>query len=60
MYIVTSIKVYKNAINAYKNYLLKSKANLLTVNFIKKVLNIKKLNFIVFTKNQLYYNIFNS
>ena len=50
-HIITSIKVYKDAINAYKKNLLKSKANLLIIHFIKKILNIEKLDLIILIKD---------
>lgn len=51
IYMVMGIRLYKNAINIYGKNLLASKANLLIVNFISKILNIKELNLIIFIEN---------
>jgi hypothetical protein len=50
-HIVTSVGVYKDAINAYKKNLLKSKANPLIIYFIRKILDIETLDLIIFTRD---------
>lgn len=57
---ITDVKIYKDAINAYENDLLKSEANSVIIKFIKKNLNVEKLNLIILTKDQLHHNIFDS
>lgn len=48
---ITDVKIYKDAINAYENDLLKSEANSVIIKFIKKNLNVEKLNLIILTKD---------
>ena len=50
-YIVTSIGVYKDTINTYRKNLLESEANLLIVYFIRKILDIEKLDLIILTRD---------
>ena len=50
-YIVTSIKIYKDTINIYRNNLLESETNLLIVKFIKKILDIEKPDLIILTRD---------
>jgi hypothetical protein len=47
----TSVKVYKDTINAYKNNLLESEADPLIIDFIRKILDIKKLDLIILTRD---------
>ena len=47
----TSIRVYKDAINAYKNNLLESEANLIIIDFIRKILNIKKPDLVILIRD---------
>jgi hypothetical protein len=51
MHIVTSIGVYKDAINAYKKKLLKSVANPLIVAFIRNILDVEELDLIILAKD---------
>ena len=48
---VTSVGVYKDTINAYGKNLLESEANPLTVEFIRKTLDIEKLDLIILTRD---------
>ena len=48
---VPSIMVYKDTVNTYKNNLLESEANLHTIKFIRKVLDIEKLDLIILTRD---------
>jgi 3',5'-cyclic AMP phosphodiesterase CpdA len=48
-YIVTSVGVCKDAINTHGKNLPESEANLLTVDFIRKILDIEKLDLVVLT-----------
>jgi hypothetical protein len=48
-YIVTSVKVCKNAINAYRKNLPESEADPLTIHFIGKILDNKKPDLVIFT-----------
>jgi hypothetical protein len=57
---VTSVRVYKDAINVYGKNLLESEANPLIVDFIKKILDVEKLNLVILTKDQLHHDISNS
>jgi hypothetical protein len=57
---VTSVRVYKDAINVYGKNLLESEANPLIVDFIKKILDVEKLNLVILTKDQLLHDISNS
>jgi len=43
--------VYKDTINAYRKNLLESEANLLTVDFIREILDIEKLDLVVLTRD---------
>jgi hypothetical protein len=47
----TGIKVYKDAINAYRNNLLESEANPLIVDFIRKILDVKKPDLMILTRD---------
>jgi len=59
-HIVIDVGICKNTIDIYKNYLSESETDLLTIKFIEKILNIEKLDFVILTENQLYYNISDS
>ena len=59
-YIIINIKICKDTINIYKNYLLKSEINLLIIQFIEKILNIEKQDIVILIRDQLHYNIFDS
>jgi hypothetical protein len=54
---VTGIEVYKDAINTYRNNLPESEVNPLTVDFIRRILDIEKLDLMVLTGDQLHHNI---
>ncbi len=51
MHIIINVKICKNIINIYKNYLLKSEINLLIIQFIKKILNVEKLDFVILIRD---------
>jgi hypothetical protein len=48
---VTSIRVYEDTIDIYRRYLLESKADILIVNFIRMILDIERLDLIVYTRD---------
>ena len=48
---ITSIRIYKDAINTNEKNLLESKTNLLIVDFIRKILDIKKLDLMILTRD---------
>jgi len=50
-HIVTSVGVCKDAINAHRKNLLESEANPLTVDFIRKILDIEKLDLMILTRD---------
>lgn len=60
VHMITDVKVCKDAINAHGNHLPESEADLLTINFIGKILNIEKSDLVILTEDQLHHNIFNS
>ncbi|KAF4628752.1 hypothetical protein G7Y89_g9401 [Cudoniella acicularis] len=57
---ITSVGVCKDTIDAYKKNLLESEADLLTVYFIRKILDIEKPDLMILTRDQLYYDISDS
>ncbi|KAI9657226.1 MAG: purple acid phosphatase [Alyxoria varia] len=56
-YMVTSIRVCKDTIDAYRNHLLESEADPLTVNFIGKILDVEKPDLMILTRDQLHHDI---
>jgi len=48
---VTSVGVYKDAIDAYRKNLPESEANPLIVYFIRKILDIEKLDLVILTRD---------
>lgn len=59
-HMVTSVEVYKDAIDAHEKYLSESEADPLTVNFIEKILNVEKPDLVILTEDQLHHNISDS
>ena len=48
---VTGVGVCKDAINAYRNYLLESEADPLTVKFIGKILDVEKPDLVILARD---------
>jgi predicted MPP superfamily phosphohydrolase len=59
-HMVTGVGVYKDAINAYRKNLPESEADPLTVDFIRKVLDVEKPDLVILTGDQLYHDISDS
>jgi hypothetical protein len=57
---VTSVGVYKDAIDNYGNNLPQSEADPLTVDFIEKILDVEKPDFIVLTRDQVHHDIYDT
>jgi hypothetical protein len=56
-HMVTGVGVCNDAIDAHGNYLPKSEADPLTVNFIGKVLDVEKPDLVILTGDQLHHDI---
>lgn len=50
-HMIIDIGICKNVIDVYKNYLSKSEIDSFTIKFIKKILDVKKSNFVIFIEN---------
>ena len=57
---VTSVGVYKDAIDTNGKNLPESEADPLTVDFIGKILDVKKPDLVILTRDQLHHNISDS
>ncbi len=59
-HIVTDIGVCKDTIDAYRNYLSESETDPLTIQFIRKVLDVEKADLVILAGDQLHYDISDS
>jgi hypothetical protein len=56
-YMVTSVRVCKDAIDAHRKNLPESEADLLTVDFIGKILDVEKPDLVILTRDQLHHDV---
>ena len=54
---VTGVGICKDAIDAQGNNLPESEADLLTVDFIGKILDVEKPDLVILTRDQLHHDV---
>ena len=56
-HMIIDVEICKNIIDIQENYLSKSETDSFTIQFIEKILNVEKANFVIFVENQLHNDI---
>lgn len=59
-HIIIDVEVCKNVIDVHENHLSKNEIDSFTINFIEKILNVEKSNFVIFIEDQLHHDIFDN
>ena len=59
-HMITDVEVCKNIIDVHENYLSKSETDSFTIQFIEKILNVEKTDFMILVEDQLHHDIFDN